>query len=373
MKKVLKRILLVFLILVGIVVLVIGGYLAYLQVNFYRNVDGSPVDITADSGQKKVLDVGGTYTALTYNIGFGAYDPSYTCFMDTGVMADGTPTQGTHAWATSEQQMYKDLDGVRKVVEENHPDFCCIQEVDQRSDRTFGSDQVEYLTSQLSGYGNTYALNFHTAYLAYPFNEPLGFVRGGLLTLSRYDIAQATWGSYPIDMSFITKFTDLDRGFTVNRIATDDGKQLVVVDSHMSAYDSGGIVRAQQLQALNVFLTAEAAKGNYVIVGGDYNQTIGGTESSFDSGQQTPSWVATFDEGDLAKGFHMVKADNLYDVPTCRGADIPWQKGFDYTCVIDGFIVSDNVTADARNIETDFANSDHNPVLLTFKLGDGTR
>lgn len=208
MKKVLKKVLLAVLITIGVFVLVVGGYLVYLQVNFSRNADGSTVDITSDGTQKQTLDVDGTYTALTYNIGFGAYDQSYTCFMDTGTMADGSPTQGTHAWATSEQQMYKDLDGVRQVIEENDPDFCCIQEVDQGSDRTFGTDQVGYLTSQLAGYDHTYALNFHTAYLAYPFNEPLGFVRGGLLTLSRYDIEQATWGSYPIDMSFITKFTD---------------------------------------------------------------------------------------------------------------------------------------------------------------------
>ena len=39
-----------------------------------------------------------------------------------------------------------------------------------------------------------------------------------------------------------------------------------------------------------------------------------------------------------------------------------------YTTVVDGFLVSDNVRAEAENIDTDFAYSDHNPVLLTFEL-----
>ena len=49
-------------------------------------------------------------------------------------------------------------------------------------------------------------------------------------------------------------------------------------------------------------------------------------------------------------------------------ADIPYTKGVNYTSVLDGFIVSDNVTATAENIDADFMYSDHNPVKLTFKL-----
>ena len=46
-----------------------------------------------------------------------------------------------------------------------------------------------------------------------------------------------------------------------------------------------------------------------------------------------------------------------------------WTPGVNYTAVLDGFIVSDNLTATARNVDTGFAYSDHNPVLLTFVLG----
>ena len=60
---------------------------------------------------------------------------------------------------------------------------------------------------------------------------------------------------------------------------------------------------------------------------------------------------------------------NLDDVATCRGDDIPYEKGVTYTTTIDGFIVSDNVTATATNIDNSFEYSDHNPVRLSFSLG----
>jgi exonuclease III len=64
----------------------------------------------------------------------------------------------------------------------------------------------------------------------------------------------------------------------------------------------------------------------------------------------------------------IVNASNNTEVPTCRTADIPYKKGVNYTSVIDGFIVSDNIIATAENIDADFMYSDHNPVKLTFKL-----
>ena len=54
---------------------------------------------------------------------------------------------------------------------------------------------------------------------------------------------------------------------------------------------------------------------------------------------------------------------------TCRGADIPYEKGVNYVTVIDGFIVSDNVEVTENfTVDTEYAFSDHNPVKLTFKL-----
>ena len=50
------------------------------------------------------------------------------------------------------------------------------------------------------------------------------------------------------------------------------------------------------------------------------------------------------------------------------GVDIPYEEGFTYHVAVDGFIVSDNVTATTENIDAGFVYSDHNPVKLIFTL-----
>ena len=48
---------------------------------------------------------------------------------------------------------------------------------------------------------------------------------------------------------------------------------------------------------------------------------------------------------------------------------MPYTAGVNYTVVVDGFLVSSNVQVNmVENINTDFAYSDHNPVLMSFSL-----
>ena len=115
-------------------------------------------------------------------------------------------------------------------------------------------------------------------------------------------------------------------------------------------------------------LSEEAAAGNYVIAGGGWNHALCGRLEMYESQQQVPPWVSTLDESELPSGFSVVRAGNIEDVATCRGVDIPYEEGFTYRVAVDGFIVSDNVTATAENINAGFAYSDNNPVKLTFTL-----
>ena len=204
--------------------------------------------------------------------------------------------------------------------------------------------------------------------MIYPFTEPHGSVQSGLLTLSRYKVNSATRISYPVDSSFLSKFFDLDRCFTITRLPVSNGKELVIINNHMSAYDEGGTMRAEQLKLLNQTMEKEYEKGNYVIVGGDFNHVLNIDDDIFESEQEVPKWVFRLTDKDLVEGMSIVNATNNREVATCRSCDIPYEKGVNYTSVLDGFIVSDNIIASAENIDNNFMYSDHNPVKLTFKL-----
>ena len=360
----------IFIVLFQLLILVLLAaviYVLYMQHQYYRIPDGEKLEV--EQPQDMVLKTDEEYTALSYNIGFGAYGPDYSFFMDSGVMADGTQVKGKYGKAMSRQSVLEHTKGVLNVLQEQKVDFALLQEVDIKAHRSYKVDQVDFLKQGMDGYSSVLAKNFHSAYLFYPFNDPHGAGEGGILTLSCAKIDSAVRRSYPVDPGFFVKFTDLDRCFALHRIPVDNGRELVLINSHMSAYDKGGLVREQQLSMLNQLLEEEYKKGNYVIVGGDFNHALGeNVATAFMGQQQYPAWVAQLTQQDLAPNFCVQIAENEQEVPTCRAAEMPWQPGVNYATVVDGFLVSDNVQAAAENIDTNFAYSDHNPVRLTFKL-----
>lgn len=366
MKGIVRTLLTILAALLGLVLALVLAYAAYMQLTYYRIEDNTPQELRnpATNILKRETD----YTALTFNIGFGAYNQDFNFFMDTGVMEDGTPVRGTMSRAQSPEIAMENTLGALSFALDEKADFYLFQEVDQKATRSHNIDQKALIQEAAEGYASTYALNFHSAYLMYPFTEPHGSVQSGLLSLSRYAVTEAVRRSFPVDPAFPTKFFDLDRCFTLMRLPVEEDKELVLMNAHLSAYDKGGAIRAAQLEMLNGVLTEEYEKGNYVIVGGDFNHALWGTIISFPSQQQRPSWVFSLESEDLAPGFGVVRADNINEVATCRGSDLPYVKGVNYSVVVDGFIVSDNVTARAENLDADFRYSDHNPVRLTFSL-----
>jgi len=344
------------------------AYVLYVCIQYSRIEDNLVLDINGETSQP-LLATGKTYSAATYNIGFGAYGPEFSFFMDTGKMQDGTPVKGIYGKAISKDNVLSHMKGIISTVKKLNPDIILFQEVDIKSNRARGVDEQQMLRDNLPGMSSVYASNFHSAYLAYPFSDPHGATEAGLLTFSKRPIGQAIRKQYPVDGSIPNKFLDLDRCFSVCVMPVTNGKNLLVINSHMSAYDKDGLIRQEQRETLNAFMEEEYKKGNYVIVGGDFNSTLGSDLlNTFPTTQLQPDWVHTIDTKDLAEGMRIVKADNRTTVPTCRSSDLPYKKGVNYTTVLDGYLVSDNITATATNINNEFAYSDHQPVVLTFTL-----
>lgn len=342
---------------------VVIGYLLYVVCGYYRLPD--VMALSVEKNQTGLAATNTEYSIMTYNVGFGAYGPDYTFFMDTGVMKDGTKTQGEHGTAVSRDDVVKNVTGSSGVIAEHAPDFAIIQEVDYDSTRSYKVDQRKYFKSD--DYNFVFAENYHSSYLFYPFGDPHGKNNAGIVTLSRCDVADSTRYAFPLDDGF-GKFTDLDRCYSITHVNVAGGKTLSVISLHMSAYDEGGVIRKQQAEMLKLALQAEYEKGHYVIAGGDFNQDLIGDLERYPSEQKIPEWVATYEAKDIPEHFSIF-ADGESGVGSCRGADVVWERGWTYTCTIDGFIVSDNVEVKSvRTVDTDFAYSDHNPVKLVFEL-----
>ncbi len=353
-----KKILIVLLAALGVLVLTVLGYVGYVVFSYERIPDMQELPIDR-AGAKDTAQTGTDYVIVTQNLGFGAYTPDFTFFMDGGTESRAESRESVIACITEGAQTVKEL----------APDFILFQEVDLDSTRSHHTDQYALLRELFDTFSSCYAVNYDSAYLMYPFHSPHGASYSSLATFSSVEITSSMRRSFPISTSF-SKFLDLDRCYSVSRVPVDNGKELVLYNVHASAYGSDDCIRQAQMSMLFEDMAAEYQKGNYVICGGDFNHDFTGDSSQRLNGADADfGWAQPFPADMLPAGFSRC-TDYVGEVvyPTCRNCDIPYEKG-NFTIIVDGFIVSDNVTCkQVENIDTAFTYSDHAPVRMTFEL-----
>ena len=134
MKKNIKKILKVLGIFLLIILVALIAYLIYLFASYHRIPDNQALKIEKTSGGTAAADTLTTekeYSALTYNVGFGAYTPDFSFFMDGG----------KSSWAKSKESVESDIQGAGELVASKDPDFALIQEVDLNSTRSYHVDE----------------------------------------------------------------------------------------------------------------------------------------------------------------------------------------------------------------------------------------
>lgn len=356
--------------LIALIILIFVGYVVYLCCQYYRIAENQPIEIT--NNQTALVNTGISYTITTYNIGFGAYSQNFSFFMDTGELKDGTKKCGTQSVARNKDTVLANTTGALNLINDIAPDFAFFQEVDTKADRSYKVNQYEMVQEKFSTYSSASASIFHSGYLFYPLTQPHGASDSVIATVSKYNIESGVRKSFPIDESFPAKFFDLDRCFSVYTLPiADSNKKLVLINLHMSAYDEGGKIREQQLKMLTEYISAQYELGNYIIAGGDWNHDVADSINAFATGEKVPDWVRSISNEEIPEHFSFAKTTNA---PTCRSCDIPYTLDKDgnlvnYTVVVDGFLVSDNITVNmVENIDTYFMYSDHNPVKMQFTL-----
>ena len=353
------------LLLCGALIVVVLYYF-YVLLSFNRIPDNT--ELYVENNQTRVMKEDVEYKAVTYNLGFGCYSKEFSFFLDNADWKDGSHNTGKDGKGITREDVIENVESQAAVLRDIAPDFILLQEVDTDSTRSYHIDMATYFEETFPFMNSVFAINFHSPWLNLPIFDPIGIVNSGVLTLSRFKTDSAVRRSYPIASDFSRLF-DLDRCFSVQRIPVEGGKTLVLVNSHMSAYDEGGVIRSQQLEMLTSFMEEEYKKGNWVIIGGDFNHVLGEEYlDAFPSQQVVPVWAYILDNEDLPSHFSIVKPENGLEESTCRNADTPYIEGVNYSTIIDGFLVSDNIEAKAEVYHTGYEESDHQPVVMTFKL-----
>ena len=352
MKKLLK----VIAVIVLALILIIAAALGVLSAAEYRPADVETV--AADPGAEALLETGTELTLVSWNCGYGALGDNADFFMDGG----------KSVYTADRARVEQNLGGIREALKSLDPDLAVLQEVDVNSSRSYGQDERAVLREAMPGVSEAFAYNFNTLYVPYPV-PPIGHVESGLYTLSRAKARTAERISLPCPFSWPIRLVNLKRCLLVSRFpvkGTD--RELVLVNLHLEAYDSGEGKEAQTRQLVS-FMQAEYEKGNYVIAGGDFNQRFTNVDQSAYPVYEGMWQPGEIDAAAFGENFTLL-ADNT--VPSCRSLDRAWagaeKEGFQFY-LIDGFIVSANVRTDeVKTLDLGFAFTDHNPVQLRFTL-----
>ena len=343
----------------GLVLAAVLVYLAYALLTYYRVEDWQ--DLTVKGQGNGPAETGRTYTLLSYNIGFGAYSPDYSFFMDGGKFSRALSAEDAQANVT----------GALETAAAHDPDFVFLHEVDADATRSYHLDEQAMAEEALTGKAWVSAQNYDSPYLFWPLTCPHGASRSGIMTFSDRTVTSSVRRSLPVETG-LTRFLDLDRCYTVTRVPVVGGRELCLYNVHLSAYTSDGTIATEQVKLLLADMEAEYAAGNYAVCGGDFNKDLlGDSGAVFGVAGEGQTWAQPFPEELLGGGIRLVvpDEDDGNPVPSCRNADRPYQPGTSFVLTVDGFLVSDNVAVESASVvDTGFAWSDHNPVTLTFRL-----
>ncbi len=354
--KVLKIVLISIGAVFALVISFIGGVLIFASATTLKIKDVEKMQV--NTSIQAEINKDNQIKLMTWNTGYGALDEKQDCYWDGG----------KGVYGESKEVVEQNINALKDKISQENPDIFIVQELDVDSKRSYFINELgSFRESFDKDYNNTFARNFKAGLVPLPLYKMTGKVDAGIATFSKFSITDSERVQLPIPFSWPMKLFNLKRCLLVSRMAIKDSdKELVMINLHLEAYSSeeGKAKQASQLMDL---MKEEYSKGNYVIAGGDFNQTF--SHIGFDKYPNNGDWdCPVFEETNYSDfSFEM---DDTY--PTCRSLKTKLEgydkETFQYY-MIDGFIVSKNITVnEIHTLDMGFKNTDHNPVTMNVKL-----
>lgn len=367
-----KRFLKIFMILIVSVVVILVGFVLTLWIFEYRPEDITVLDVTDNLADEdsNYVNADNSLTVLTFNIGYASLSETEDFVMDGGEKGR----------MDSASEVQDNLDGITSILENNPADLYLLQEVDIDSNRSYNINQLVHFQDAL-GKSSVLAYNYRCIFVPFPlsFSQMMGKVNSGIVTFSDFYTESAERHQLPGSFAWPVSLANLKRAMLITKYPIKNSdKYLVVINVHLSAYDDG-TMRLQEMEALKAIMLEEYESGNYVLVGGDFNQTF--PEAVTINEDLTYDYFYELKNEELWQAYPMEEEwfiDNDFSfgvditTPTCRLLNKPYNQTDlenNQYYVIDGFIVSNNLNIDLiETLDKDFVFSDHNPVKITISF-----
>lgn len=325
--------------------------IAYLAIVVVANRALVPVASVATPPAKAELPdaLPATITVTTWNLGFAAL----------GAEGDAISDGGTHFLPESIAFVQKNVDGIVATLQRLDQDMLMLQEVSRHSLMSLWRPLYDSVAATMPERQIAYRPDVETTLLPWPLAIDHGTVVALKANPRNIEIVPLPLEPDPI-MGLIRRRYSLQ----VTRVpVAGQTSDWVLINLHLSAYDKDGTVRIDQLRTVIDFAQAEYAKGNHVVIGGDWNMVLHDPKLPYTTPQDLLYWVVPLPENTVPENWQVVAGEG----PTVRTTDQPYVEGENYETGIDGFVVSPNVTAASVSIlDTRYAFSDHMPVTATF-------
>jgi endonuclease/exonuclease/phosphatase family metal-dependent hydrolase len=348
-------------ILLKIILFLVGSGFLYLavQIIYGTLTDYSPEEVEDVSYDGNIESKISSDTLIFYiwNIGYAGLGKESDFFYDGGQMV-----------ISPKDWVEKNMEGIKKnILSWDDADFILLQEVDTLSKRSYYNNQYQEILNTLTGFNGAFALNYKVNFVPIPITKPMGKVTGGLASYFKHQPNEVKRYDYPGNFPWPQSIYFLDRCFLLKRFSLENGKELLVINTHNSAYDTKGTMKEGEMDLLKDFITDEYEKGNFIVVGGDWNIAPPDYNTYKDKPYENGmSVVDNIKEDLLPMGWQWI-----YDplMSTNRNLTFAFNPGETHTVLIDFFLVSPNIEVEeVKGIDLKFEYSDHQPVKLKIRV-----
>ncbi|MCF8235412.1 MAG: hypothetical protein K9G67_10255 [Bacteroidales bacterium] len=354
MNKITKKITANLALIILILLLTLGAFIIYIS---YVDYQPGHVETLLTDPDPDTLLLSEEFKLLSWNIGYAGLGAEMDFFYEGGDMV-----------GPSRPFFEKYLEGIAmtfQAMDSIH--FFLFQEVDVHSKRSYFINERDLIVELFPGYDHIFAKNYDVEYVPVPLMEPMGQVYAGLLTMSKFRPSEAKRYAFPNIASWPEKLFLPDRCFVETRYPLENGRELIFLNTHNSAYVSEDSLRDLELHIIRKKMLEEYEKSNYVIAGGDWNMNPPFQKAvHLKTPDNYEEHVLMLEKDYFPPGWKFA-FDPHY--PTNRSVSSPYVKGETAVSIIDFFILSPNINKlKVETIHLDFENSDHHPVFLKVKL-----
>lgn len=279
---------------------------------------------------------------VTWNLGYGVYPDYYAI--------TGSRDSIRNMFPISKKEVKKNIAGQITVLKQIDADILLLQEVTSLNPVNRWTNQFRLIKKGFQNYSRVFIPSV---------NIP------GVLKIGKCTITKIDSKSEPLDAKFKATST-WDNLVMRNNVSVLTrtplmDKELVTINIHLAPFKRQSELREQQLRFIFDVAAKEYEKGNYVIIGGDWNMDMPLTKLPLK--YKTIMSVIPDDLTEIfdKKRWQLMKASEA----TVRDLKAPYPNTEMNS--IDGFLCSPNIKVFDIKIIQDFRYSDHCPVLL--KIG----